>query len=432
MAPEQTIKYNRHNQKWIVSKKDDLIWITGSSVVSLFLLSMYFFLTQTLPWLSGIEVSAALVVAIIFLVWTLIFDSTHFFATYSRTFLDAQYHPENKVMLYSSLVIFFLGPVFLITPLLLVDAQNQKAYTYAMFALIIFGSLLWGYFHLIRQHWGFIALYQKKNKEDSKVQYKLDAILLFVGSLWPFLFYLNNELLAQPLMLAILEVFQAREFANYLFYLAGLSFLAGALFNLSSQTKALGKLFFVIGAILLSLVLVFFIDLSISIESSLILLELFFRYLFLATIILYLGYYLFVNKNWNIPKFLLMGSVLFTHNIVLLSVSDFLLISACLTIFHNIQYHRIVRYFNVNHYHKGMAGMAVKLTDKLGHFVFVALVFSVLVFFLRGSTTLVESGLLQMILITSVINGISLHHYFLDGLIWKTSKDLSLSASLKL
>jgi len=423
---------------WIVGKQDDLYWIVGSSGVSLFLLASYFLLTRLLPEISSIEISSAVVIAIIFLIWTFFFDSTHFFATYSRTFLDSQYFQQNKLMLFSSLFIFLLGPFFLVTPLFLSASENQNSYSYAIFALIIFGSILWGYFHLIRQHWGFIALYQKKNNEKKLIQYNLDAFLLLIGSLWPFIFFLNKNLFTQPLMIELLTTLQDSNFIYFLFYQAGLSLVLWGFFRWVISSKALGDLFLLIGIILLVLSCWILLDTKFSMEMALNNLELAFRYLFITSLVVYSGYYFFVNHDWNIPKFLLIGSVLITHNLVLLSVSDFLLISACLTIYHNIQYHRIVRYFNVNHYlttpndKKDKHGLSVTLTTKLSHFIFFALLFSLLVLILRSSTTLVESGLVKMILITSLINGISLHHYFLDGLIWRTSKDKKLSASLKL
>lgn len=426
MTSNQKVSY-----QWIVGKKDDLYWIIGSSGVSLFLLAAYFFLTQALPEMGGIQIPGAVVIGVIFLIWTFFFDSTHFFATYSRTFLDRQYHQNNKLMLYSSLLVLLIGPVFLLTPFLL--TENHKAsYSQAIFALIIFGSVLWGYYHLVRQHWGFITLYQKKNSENDVYQYSLDALLLTVGCLWPLLVYLNKELLTLPLLLDLLETFRDDSFIQYLFYLSAITLLLGGLILRLPSTKALGKLLLTIGLILCALPLWTLLDMGISVKDALVGSELFFRYVFITSLLVYSGYYLFYRQDWNMPKFLLMGSVLLTHNLILISVTNFLLISACLTIFHNIQYHRIIRYFNVNHYHTETQGLSVILTKKLGYFVFFALLFSLLVLLLRGSVTLAESGLLKMILITSAINGISLHHYFLDGQIWRTSKDKQLRDSLKL
>ena len=127
-------------------------------------------------------------------------------------------------------MIFVLGPIFLACIWCMSAAQYQQSNSYAVFALIIFGSLLWGYFHLIRQHWGFVALYQKKNQEKNTFQYGLDATLLFIGSTWPFLFYLDREFLSLPMLIAVLESLQQDQFIPILLLLACMNFLAGFVF----------------------------------------------------------------------------------------------------------------------------------------------------------------------------------------------------------
>jgi hypothetical protein len=420
----------KSNYSWLISKKDDLVWIIGSGAASLFLLLLYFFLSGVLPTVSNIRLSDAVIIGIIFFIWSFFFDSTHFFATYSRTYFDKSYLENNKTLLFSSLLIFLLGPFLLISAWALSEKQFQEIFTKAIFALIIFGSVLWGYYHIVRQHWGMLALYQKKNKENNAIQYRLDALLLAVGCLWPFVFYLNENIIEDHRLINVRSALQEGNFIDFLQILSVL-LLSGFLFKRVAYLEVLGKLFSYIGCFLLLLLIWLKSDIQISVESILIYSELSLRILFIGIVIAYISYVFLNNKKINIPKLLLLASVLIVHNLVLLSVTNFLLISACLTIFHNIQYHRIVRFFNVNHYQTVDQGFSFLLTQKLFYFIVIALFFSFVVIAMRGSILLAENALIKMILITSVVNGVALHHYYLDGLIWRVSKSTTLSDSLK-
>jgi hypothetical protein len=52
---------------------------------------------------------------------------------------------------------------------------------------------LWAYWHVVRQHYGFMRLYQKKNADSHPIDARLDSTLLYAGLLLPFLVYINRH-----------------------------------------------------------------------------------------------------------------------------------------------------------------------------------------------------------------------------------------------
>ncbi|HEY3115942.1 MAG TPA: hypothetical protein VGK54_04300, partial [Chloroflexota bacterium] len=52
---------------------------------------------------------------------------------------------------------------------------------------------MWAYWHVVRQHYGFLRLYQKKNADRHPIDARLDSSLLYAGLLLPFLVYINRH-----------------------------------------------------------------------------------------------------------------------------------------------------------------------------------------------------------------------------------------------
>src|SRR5262249_9663621 len=83
--------------------------------------------------------------------WSLGFDGTPVFGTASRTFFDKEARTRHRTLLFGSLAFFFaLGPVLVLA--------GAKAYL----ALLV---AVWAYYHVIRQHYGFMVLYKVKNRD---------------------------------------------------------------------------------------------------------------------------------------------------------------------------------------------------------------------------------------------------------------------------
>jgi hypothetical protein len=99
------------------------------------------------------------------------FDGTHIFATASRTYFDKDARARNPKLLYGSLLVFFsLGPMMVLA--------GQKG----LLALLVG---VWAYYHVIRQHYGFLMLYKVKNRDLLPLDNALDRIFLGVMMVFP-------------------------------------------------------------------------------------------------------------------------------------------------------------------------------------------------------------------------------------------------------
>jgi hypothetical protein len=103
--------------------------------------------------------------------WSVGFDGTHIFATASRTYFDREARARNPKLLYGSLLFFFsIGPV-----MVWLGAVKYLA--------ILVG--VWAYYHVIRQHYGFMVLYKVKTRDLRPPDNFLDRVFLGVMLVFP-------------------------------------------------------------------------------------------------------------------------------------------------------------------------------------------------------------------------------------------------------
>src|SRR6516165_10436553 len=120
---------------WIVSERVDLLWFTlgGAAAAYLFWVLWRF-----------AHVPLLLLVAI----WAIVFDETHGFATISRTYFDAEERAKRGRWLWMSLAVFFaVGPALILL---------------GLGGILVLATYLWGYYHIFKQHYGFLMMYKKK------------------------------------------------------------------------------------------------------------------------------------------------------------------------------------------------------------------------------------------------------------------------------
>src|SRR6266568_565028 len=123
--------------RWIVSRSVDLSLVIGSAVAGYLYLVLY----------TALHVK----ITLLWWFWSVGFDGTHIFATASRTYFDKDARARHPRLLYGSLVVFFsLGPLMVLA--------GQKG----LLALLVG---VWAYYHVIRQHYGFLVLYKVKNRD---------------------------------------------------------------------------------------------------------------------------------------------------------------------------------------------------------------------------------------------------------------------------
>jgi hypothetical protein len=114
--------------------------------------------------------------------------------TYARTYLAPASDRESRAALPSRawFLLVLVGPALALLdrrfwpqrPSLLGEAG-------ALFQHFLLFAYLWAYFHLVRQHWGVVVLYQRRLRPP--IGAGLDAWLLWLGCLHPYLRFAISE-----------------------------------------------------------------------------------------------------------------------------------------------------------------------------------------------------------------------------------------------
>ncbi len=152
-APFET----RSEPRWIIGRRVDLSLLIGSAGAGYIYLAAFAALHAP--------------VSVLWWIWSLGFDGTHIFATASRTFFDSEARAKYPMLLYGSLIFFFaLGPAMVLAGL--------KGWLY-----LLVGA--WAYYHVVRQHYGFMVLYKVKNRDLKPLDNKLDRLFLGVMMILP-------------------------------------------------------------------------------------------------------------------------------------------------------------------------------------------------------------------------------------------------------
>jgi hypothetical protein len=150
--------------RWIINAREDLVWFVGSVASSYALLILY--VTGVLPLIPMVAG------------WAILIDAPHVFGTFSRTYFDRSEWKHRKRLMLGSLLFFVVGPV-----MVLVGA----GFTF------FFIAALWAYYHLVKQHYGFMVLYKKKNNDLAPMDNALDRLLLLFAFNYPFVAFIAND-----------------------------------------------------------------------------------------------------------------------------------------------------------------------------------------------------------------------------------------------
>src|SRR5712692_111329 len=247
--------------RWIINAREDLIWFVGSVGSSYVLLVLY--VTGVLPLIPMVAG------------WAILIDAPHVFGTFSRTYFDASEWKTRKRLLLGSLLFFVVGPTLVLL-----------GFGFTFF----FVAALWAYYHLVKQHYGFMVLYKKKNNDLAGVDNTLDRLLLMFAFNYPFVAFIANDPNA---MARVPPVLRSGVNSVAMLLLAG--------------TIALGIAWIVR-----------------QIQRA------------------------WLRQALNLPKYLLLAAAIPMHWIVLLTPMPAkpIAIVAILTIYHNLQYHRLIWFHN--------------------------------------------------------------------------------------
>ncbi|HWN09812.1 MAG TPA: hypothetical protein VNO50_11200 [Pyrinomonadaceae bacterium] len=354
--------------RWIISASDDLVWFIGSVASSYALLILY---------VSGVVPLVPMVA-----LWAILIDAPHVFGTFSRTYFDRTERQGRGRLLWGSLLFFAVGPIMVLAGAGLV---------------FFFLAALWAYYHLVKQHYGFMVLYKKKNNDLAPVDNALDRLLLLFAFNYPFVAFIAGDAEAMARVPAALQ--------------SGVSILA--------------------------------------------------TILLIATILLAGAWAVrqvqraVTGAPLNVPKYLLLAAAIPMHWIVLLTPMPHkpIAIVAILTIYHNLQYHRLIWFHNQKYTAGSVAGSAGILPatrQKYGAAEFISrrLLFYIACGILFG---LIYQGPRQFLGYTHLRNdvggashslptqlgisflwGYAFIHYYLDSKIWRVRRDPSVGKALNM
>jgi hypothetical protein len=350
---------------WIINQKDDLVWFIGSVV------SSYLFLIGNLTL-----VKLGLSVMIMTWVWALGFDGPHVFGTISRTYADREERRRHAKLFYGSFLLFAIGPAMVIAGQLKLLGTEVWGPAFFLFAS------LWAYYHLVKQHYGFMILYKKKNNDLAEIDNLIDRAFLLLGMTYPFVRFLTHS-------------YAAKERIQEM----GLRAEGGSVWWFETL---------VFSAFVVSLVL----------------------------FVVRQCQRLYLRQTLDVPKLLLLAACMPMHWIVLRFLEPVqpptaaaLAAVATLTIYHNIQYHRIIWFHNRNKYTRGDAakyGAASLINKSVWSYIGFALLFGAA--YHIPHYTIVKPDSFWM----AFIWGGAFTHYYLDSKIWRVRRDQQLNQNLRM
>ena len=350
---------------WLISRRADLTWFFGAVLPALLLLLLF----RVAPPLTDARYQVGHPALWLLLLWGVFFDGTHVMGTYARSYLAPPTDSESRRALppHTSFLIVLLGPVLAVLDgLFLPQGPSLLGQAGILFQHFLLAAYLWAYFHLVRQHYGFLVLYQRRLRTpvgSAEQKSTLDAWILWTGCLYPYLRFAISE--------------------------AGLR--SGLPLPLPAPLLP---------------------TLRVALDASLL--------LALALLSPPLVRRLRVQRPGPREGFLLL--VLVFHGLTFALLDHLLSITAVLTLFHNLQYHRIVWQYE--------QGKGRRPLGSLGRYLAAGTLLGLLWYGPRIiGVALVPPSLWRNVLL-GLGWGVAFHHYFIDGRIWRVRRTPAVAAAL--
>ncbi|MFN2577619.1 MAG: hypothetical protein ABR607_08015 [Pyrinomonadaceae bacterium] len=368
ITTEQQAQARAISLRWIISVREDLIWFIGSVGASYGLLVLYTTgLLPLMPMVAG---------------WAILIDAPHVFGTFSRTYFDASEWKTRKRLMLGSLLFFAVGPA-----MVLVGAG----------VTFFFIAALWAYYHLVKQHYGFMVLYKKKNNDLAPIDNALDRLLLLFAFNYPFAAFIANDESAMARVPPLLR---------------------GGV-NAVTTILLIGTIVLGIGWVIRQ------------------------------------GQRLICREPPNLPKYLLLAAAIPMHWIALLTPMPAkpIALVAILTIYHNLQYHRLIWFHNQKYVERDRPGRkqgagginfgpAAFISRRLLYYIGFGIIFGLLYqaprqllgyFGLKASQGVPTAELpAQIQLGVAFLWGVAFIHYYLDSKIWRVRRDPSVGKALQM
>jgi len=348
-------------QPWIISRRDDLLWFQGSVLAGVALL--LFFAHQ--PPLRDNAYTVWNPVVMVLLLWGVMFDGTHVWATYARTYRAPDEASRAALPGSWSWLIIAVGPLLaVIDHALLTPERSPLSAAGWLFRSFMAFAYLWAYWHLVRQHYGFMVLYRRKAGETNSRGARLDSLLLWTGTLYPYLrFSLSSSFertgLPQLVPAGLLVPLRTILDVGFVVLMAGIVALIAS-----------GR----------------------------------------------------IEKPRLGPKYLFLAVVIGFTFAVFSQLDNLLTITATLTIFHNLQYHRIVWQYERGHGRTPSGSLLAYLG--------LGLILGIVWYVPRVYGVAIVHGNLARNVLLGLGWGVAFHHYLVDGRIWRVRRTQGVAAAL--
>lgn len=150
----------RFSTQWLVSPRYDLGFFILSAVVTFAFWGLWAALgSDAQP--SGTSL------LVVYFVFTAFFDHPHIVQTFSRTHRDPIEFRRNTFTHTLGLSAFIIGGF-------VIAAHGWEAQ-------LVVVAALYGSWHIVRQHWGFVRVYKAKNDDFEPIDNVLDAVTFYAG-----------------------------------------------------------------------------------------------------------------------------------------------------------------------------------------------------------------------------------------------------------
>lgn len=359
---------------WIDGPRVDLTFYIGGAL---------------LGWAALLAHAVAHVPAtMLYLFWILFLDGPHLWATISRTYLDREERSTRRALLLGALAWAAL-PVGTIVW----GHLTGQRLPWALFLAFV---QTWAYWHVVRQHYGFLVLYQRKAGEPAGIASRIDYYAFYTVMLAPFAsFALRHPFARRELGLPAAASLLERGLVNTLFIITALAIVvyvtSEVLHARRGQPVNVGKNAFLAACVPLHLVTL-------------------------------------LHPTWSVSIELLAVTIIVTS-------------------FHNLQYEAIVWRHGQRRYHVPDAdarfGIATRIFRHAVVWYLAGLTFTILLRYASWSLdgrfwpfSPTPRALPGPFSAAEYVNAwwwiVAMHHYYLDQRIWRVGRDAKLRANLGL
>lgn len=193
---------------WILSPQKDLLFYIGSALVGWLYVAIIVWAIFTLQnpitdalavvTLGNIQVPLTLQLLVV-VSWAIILDAPHVWATLGRTLFDPDEWQVRRREIWFSFIWFLVGPVAITVPYAVGSLTAPLGFPLST-ATLSFGALgyfiffrLWAYYHVVRQHWGFFALYKRKASDHDPTGDRVDWWFFNLSLYMPLLMFMTSS-----------------------------------------------------------------------------------------------------------------------------------------------------------------------------------------------------------------------------------------------